>query len=198
MPVGWHQLLGEEVCCRDQTGGLEVMAELLAPLEVRWLVLADGAGKPLAAWSAHHPFLISEAERLAAEAARRLEGGTWCTFQRRGGPWLAFAMRIVRQSTDALLAGQIRRVPGAGRRLHARRRPLLVAGKLACALLDTHVRNQRLRAHVRQLMAECETVRASQAETVAAALAACERRLQEVNLGQGAKARAQSVLPAQP
>ncbi len=182
MPVGLDRILGEDVCCRDQTGALETLAELLDPLEVRWLILADGAGKPLAAWSAQSPFLVSEAERLAAEGARRLERRTWCTFSRRGSPWIAFAMRIARQSADVLLAGQVRRMPGVGRRLHTRRRSLYVGGKLACGLVEMQSRNQRLRAHVRQLVAECETVRAAQAEVVAAALAACDRRLQE-NLG---------------
>lgn len=179
MPVGLDRLWGEDVCCRDQTGALETMAELLDPLEVRWLILADGAGKPLAAWSAQSPFLVSEAERLAAEGARRLEGRAWCTFMRRGSPWMGFAMRITRQSADVLLAGQVRRIPRVGRQLHTRRRSLYVGGKLACALVEMQSRNQRLRAHVRQLVAECETVRAAQAEVVAAALAACDRRIRE-------------------
>lgn len=182
MPVGLDRLWGEDACCRDQTGSLETLAELLEPLEVRWLVLADGAGKPLAAWSTQPPFSASEAERLAAEGARRLEGRAWCTFVRRGSPWMGFAMRITRQSADVLLAGQVRRIPRVGRRLHTHRRSLYVGGKLACTLVEMQSRNQRLRAHVRQLVAECETVRAAQAEAVAAALAACDRRLQH-NLG---------------
>lgn len=179
MPIGWHPLFGEESCCQDQTGGLKILARLLDPLKVRWLVLADGAGKPLAAWSAELPFTASDAERLASEAARRLEGQSWCTFQRQGGSWLAFALRIARQTGDVLLAGALRREPGACRRLRARRHSLEVGGRLASGLVEMYARNQRLRAQVRQLVAECETVRAAQAEAVAAALAACERRLRE-------------------
>jgi hypothetical protein len=179
MTGAWQQLFSQDVCCWDETGALQTLAEFLEPLPLQRLVLADGSGKPLAAWSAQVPSSMNEVERLAAEAARRLEGRAWCTFSRRGTPRLAFAMRIARQSADVLLAGQIRRVPHASRLLRSRRQALHVAGKLACAVIEMQARHQRLRAQVRQLVAETETLRVSQAEAVAAALAACERRLRE-------------------
>lgn len=162
---------------RDEAGCLKGVGTLLAPLTPALLLLADRSGRVLAA-TCSRDGLRREDELVATELAARLSREESCVWSHgsQESASLAFGLRLPTDAEGAILGGLLASSASAESQLLSLANSLRICGTLAWTVLDQYHKIARLQARVRQLIAEGETLKASQAAAVQDALEQRELR----------------------
>ena len=174
-------LFKRQGAARDTSGCLAPLAPLLVEFQPTLLLVADEAGKLLAADNIDERAEIAEAGALASELNGRLAAQTMCVFDWKvdGMTRSAFAVRLPATAQPGIFGGLLQPdglVIGA---LQAKKDVLVACGLHYYLSLQAQSRVKELATRVNQLVAEQDTLRVAHATAISSAIEEREERLRE-------------------
>jgi len=165
----------------DSAALLSPVVELLRFCLPSVVLLADGNGKVKGASTPDTEMGSPLVRDLAREFSVRLHRNDLCIFDKviDSEPYQAFGLRLGAAAGHGILAG-VGRFPGDGRaRLQQMQPALRTCGVLAWNVIERESSEHTLRAQIRHLRAEQETLKAAHAEATASVIDEQEKRLRE-------------------
>ncbi|GEM_PF-1036519 len=163
----------------DESRSLSLLAEWLADFNPRLLFLAQRDGQLTAVELFGHAALQDEAYRLSQLLNSKLQTQRFCSFAYNiaGELFTAFGLRLPFETLGAILGGILLGGDDVPKRLQQLQGALLMAGRLAWAVIEKDHELKRMVARKHQLLGELESLRRAHAETLALVHREQEKRL---------------------
>ncbi|MBN1492227.1 MAG: response regulator [Phycisphaerae bacterium] len=174
-------LFADERELLDETGSLRLIAQMLRDLEPRLVLVADRAGNVVAAEDATGDTELCAIEGFGADLADYLADRRSVIFEKPLGQDLfyGFGLRLASHGDGGILGVLVERSEEIESRLDGLQGVLDACGSLAWTVIRTQQRNDELRARIRHLVAEQDTVKDSLERSIATVIEEREERIRE-------------------
>ena len=163
----------------DPSGALQSLSTALRSLNLTLLWIADAQHQPISVYGNVETEEVKQAFELAPAFASRLREDAIRVLENAGDDQHGFVVALEGPNGQPATLGGLFRVPASSDDWTTGLPLLVCCGELALKAIDAHHNNAQQASRVRQLQAECGTIKSTYSQIMAQALEEREKRLRD-------------------